>query len=616
MKKFFSILATVIFISGCNTTQETGTNTPLTNNSDSANLSNLNILDETDSFTNECFITLGDTITINGQGAWIDDNCVKISGGGVYVVTGTMSDGMIYVDGDETVKLILDNASITNKSGCAIFSSGKKLIIEALEGTENFLSDSESYDYSKDFEKKEEKEPNSAVYAKNTLLLTGKGKLTVKGSFKNGITGNDELIIKEANVFVEATDNGIKGKDSITAEKSDITVLSGGDSLKTDNANEGNITIKDCTLSIETEGDGIQADSSLSVTGGDINITAKGDVTADENLSSKGLKGAEVSISDCSLTVNSIDHAVKSTGVMNLDGGSLTLYSESGKGITAEGVFTSDNTDITVLKSEEGIESKSNLNINGGNINITASDDGINTGGDDLTSEHSMNINAGTIIVNAGGDGLDSNGSINISGGTVVVFGPERSGNAPLDCGEFDGKINVTGGIVLAMGTADMMCFPESGYLFSSTFNGKGGERITVTDAENNIIISAVTPKTAQSVTFCSGTVVTSYKLIKGGETDTSEDENGLIMDGILTGGTELTLEEGNSFGGFGKGGHGGRNDRFNGEFPAMPEGKPFDMPEGEAHGFPGGECPEGMAEMPGMPESEIPTTEESLQSA
>lgn len=590
MKRFFSALSALFFIGGCNMSQETGVNAVPTENSEVNNLSNYNILEETDSFKNECLIDFGDTITISGQGAWIDGNCVKISGGGVYTVTGTIDDGMIYVDGDETVKLVLNNASITNKSGCAVFSSGKKLIIESAEGTENFLTDSESYSYSEDFESKEDKEPDSAVYSKNTVILTGKGVLNVKGNFKNGITGNDELIIKEANINVEAENNGIKGKDSLTAENSDIKVISRGDSIKTDNAEAGTISVKDCSLTLETEGDGIQADSSLSITGGVVSITTKGDVASDEELSSKGIKGGDITVENCSLTVNATDHAVKATASLTLTGGSLEISSETGKGLASEGVLTVNNSDINILKSEEGIESKSNLNINGGNINITASDDGINTGGDDLTAEHTINISGGNIVVNAGGDGFDSNGSINVTGGVVVVFGPEKSGNAPLDCGEFGGKINISGGMVLAMGVADMMSFPEGSYLFSSAFNGKSGDRITVADSDNNIIISAVTPKNAKSVIFCNGGDVTAYKLISGGNTDISNDI--IISEGTVTGGIQLTSEEGTSFGGFGKGGRGGKNDRFNGE---VPEG----MPEGMNPGFHGGERPEGMPEPP-----------------
>ena len=107
-----------------------------TAHSDSADMSNQDIAEEEYSFSNECFIELGTDISINGTGAWIDDNCITISKSGVYTVTGQIPDGMIYVDTDETVKIVLSDAEITNKNGAAVIAEGGKLIIEAAENTE------------------------------------------------------------------------------------------------------------------------------------------------------------------------------------------------------------------------------------------------------------------------------------------------------------------------------------------------------------------------------------------------------------------------------------------------------------------------------------------------
>ncbi len=633
MRKKLSVIIIAALLSGCNMPQEEGVSQPLFAETNSSDISNHDILVETDTFSNECFIELGDNITINGQGAWLDGNCIKISDGGVYTITGAMSDGMIYVDGDDTVKLVLENASITNKSGAAIYSSAKKLIIESAEGTENLLSDGESYSSAALFQ---DEEPNAAVFAKNDLYFSGKGSLTVKGNYKNGIVSSDELYIDSSVLNVTAENNGINGKDSITVESAAVSVTSGGDSIKTDNAEAGAITLSGCTLTINTEEDGIQADSLLTVTGGSIEVTAVGDILADEALSSKGLKGSEIVLSDCSVTIDSNDHAIKSSGAATITGGTYKIVSHSGKGISAEGVLTVNGGDIIISESEEGIESKTSLNINGGNISIIASDDGINTGGDDYTVDHTMSINGGTVIINAGGDGLDSNGDINVTGGTIVVFGPENSGNAPLDSGDRGGKITVSGGKLIAMGTADMMCFPEGGYVFSRSLNASAGSRVTVADGENNVLISVVTPKSARSVIFCDGTAAEGYKLYSGGTADGEEDENGFIFGGSLSGGTALSLDAGTNDGfGGGRGGFdkGKRQEKTvvtavteasesnpaaaaeasdNGETaaepPEMPEGAT--PPSGEMPEMPEGATPPS-GEIPEMPEGGTPPSGE-----
>ena len=108
LRRLFTALAVVLSICGCDT-QEAQTNAaqPEQIQTDNADLSSKDILEEKETFSNECSIELGNTVSINGSGAWIDNSCITISQSGVYTVTGEMSDGMIYVDTTETVKIIL-----------------------------------------------------------------------------------------------------------------------------------------------------------------------------------------------------------------------------------------------------------------------------------------------------------------------------------------------------------------------------------------------------------------------------------------------------------------------------------------------------------------------------
>ena len=70
----------------------------------------------------EVAVTLADGESSAASGATVDGDTVTITEGGVYRISGTLSDGQVVVAApeDQSVTLILDNATITNSSGSAI----------------------------------------------------------------------------------------------------------------------------------------------------------------------------------------------------------------------------------------------------------------------------------------------------------------------------------------------------------------------------------------------------------------------------------------------------------------------------------------------------------------
>jgi len=573
IRRFFTAAAVILSICGCDTQQnELSTTVSDEVLSENSGLSSQDILDESESFSNECSIILDNTISINGSGAWIDNNCITINESGVYTITGKMSDGMIFVDTEETVKLVLDNAEITNKSGAAIVAESGKLFIVATDGTENFITDGKEYTFARDFEN--EDSLRSAIHSEGSIFFKGgTGKISINARYKDAVHGQG-VSVYDCTLSVEADKAGITADNSVTAVDCNIDITSEGDCIKTEN--EGAITLQNSNLTLETEKDGIQSADKLITTGGNITITTSGDIAADAELSSKGIKAAHMSLSDSVITVNSTDHSIKCDGETEITGGKLTLSSSQGKGITSEGALTI-NADIDISKSEEAVESKGVLTINGGNINVVSSDDGFNTGGDDQTQDHTMNINGGTVVVNAGGDGLDANGDINVTGGTVIVFGPETNANSSLDSGDFGYSIKVSGGNILAMGSMGMMSTPEGECISSAAFSAAQGAEITVKDSSGNVIVSVTAPKAVNGLIFCGENAESCKIYADGAEVQTQTGFSG-------------------GFGGMGGfGGRGGKGDRNqNGERPELPDGA---MPEmtGERP-----EMPEGGFGMPG----------------
>ena len=528
-------------------------------------------LEEEESFSNECVVELGNTVSINGKGAWLDDNCIKISQSGVYTISGKLSDGMIFVETADKVKLILNNVEIENSDGPAIISNSEKLIIKSAENSNNSLKDSKDYSYSRDFE--DELKHKSAVYSEGDLIVAGGGSLSIKARYGDAMTSGGTLSMKKGSLTIDAEDNGVIGADGITATNLELNITSENDCIKTGSDAGTSISVNNSRLSLVSEkNDGIQAEGLVFINGGELDILTSGDIESDTELSSKGIKGAEIKLTDADINISSTDHAVKSDGTIDLSGGKLEISSTMGKGVTADGALTVNDTEIAVTDAEEGLESKNVLTINSGNINIRSRDDGINTGGDE--GDHSLNITGGYVYVNADGDGIDSNGNINIYGGTVVVFGSSDSENTALDCGDEGNFINIAGGKVIAFGSFGMMKAPRQGYLFSMEERFAAGGEVVVTDAQNNEIISATVPKSAQSVLFSDGTSAEGYK--------------------ILSDGKELALTDimnrGNGFSG-------------RGEMPAFPENGQM-PPSGEAPAFPeNGQMPPS-GEVPAFPEN------------
>ena len=95
------------------------------------------------------------SVSLNGDTASCDSDAVRISGGtvtiseeGTYILSGTLDDGMIIVNVDDTekVQLVLNGITVNSESSAAIYvSQGDKVFITTAANTENTLSNGGSY---------------------------------------------------------------------------------------------------------------------------------------------------------------------------------------------------------------------------------------------------------------------------------------------------------------------------------------------------------------------------------------------------------------------------------------------------------------------------------------
>lgn len=616
-KKLIAILSIIslsIGVTGC-TNKQADNNTSIS----STNIENAN-----------ANITLGDSISVEGNGAVVEGNKVIINSAGTYSVSGTISDGQIVVNaGDEdNVELILNGANIScsNSSGIYVKNSKNTYIVLA-EGTENQVTDGESYV----FEDEATDEPNAAIFSKSDLFINGTGSLVVNANYNNGITSKDDLEIGDANISVTSVHDGIRGKDSITIASGNITINSQGDGMKSNNsedAERGYVLIQGGTINITSGEDGIQAETNATITGGDITIKSGGGsenssktssswgtwgsskgfgaqttVEETDTASAKAIKAVVgIKIDSGNINIDSSDDSIHSNGNLEINGGSINA-SSGDDGIHADSLIDINGGDINIAKSYEGIEAET-ININDGNIKVVASDDGINAaGGNDGSSMNgrpgqnsfassgngTINLNGGKLTIDASGDGIDANGSIYMKDGTVIVNGPEDNGNGALD---YDGNFEISGGVLIAAGGAGMAQSPST----TSTQNSvniftslSSNTLVRIEDESGNEVITFAPTKNAQSVAISSPNIKTNgtYKVYTGGESSgTSSD--GLYSEGSYSGGTELesftasstVTTVGQATGGFGgpgggkmqgQGGMRGQEGMQQGEIPTRP---------------------------------------------
>lgn len=517
------------------------------------------------------------SIELNGSSVISNSSAVSVSGskatitsGGTYDIKGSLSDGQIIVDSkdDGIVRLILEGAGIICSNSAPIYiKKSAKVLIFLADNSDNYLEDGSSYILNSD------NEPNAALFSKSYLAFSGKGALTVKANYKDGITSKDGMVIKSGNLNVTAVDDGIRGKDYLTVYSGKITINSKGDGVKSDNDTDGTlgyIKIDSADVNIIASGDGMTAQTSIKINDGYFNMTTgggAGTVTStgggttqpgggaansggyNGSISEKGLKaGVDLTLIKGTYLINSADDALHSNSTITINGGSLSVAAGD-DAIHAESSFTLNDGELTISRSYEGIESAA-ININGGTIYLSSSDDafnatkGLTAGGGEANDGSSLNISGGNINVNTtSGDGLDSNGNLTVTGGTIVINGPQSQPELAFDV---NGTFNVSGGFLIGSG-------PNSGNMIegpatsSSQYSLKATATSTLSsstffhlqDAGGKELITFKPVRSAYYLVFSSPDLKSgeTYSIYTGGSS-TGTSTNGLYTGGIYSGGT------------------------------------------------------------------------------
>lgn len=447
----------------------------------------------------------GTTIAVSGAGAVSSDGVVKITAGGTYVLTGTLSEGQVVVDvqDDSNVQLVLNGVDLHNSSSAPVYiREAGKVIMTLQGGTNNSVSDGKTYV----FEDETTDEPSAAIFSKADLTINGTGSLSVEANYKDGITGKDDVKIVSGVIEVQAADDGIVGKDLVAIKDGSFTIRAEGDGIKSTNSEEadkGFIAISAGTFDIEAGSDGIQAETRLVADngtykiltgGGSVNAEAKaendfggrgggmfggrdGQLPPDGTVPGDGTVPPEPPVGSQSGTAPAAPQAADpaannsaaSAAPAASNGTEGTAPAASGAETTQQADGTG-STESTAAESEsasaKGLKAGGDLVLNGGGYTIDSKDDA-------LHSNSSVSVTGGELEIAAGDDGVHADNVTAISGGKINItksYEGIEGGNIVISGGEThvtasDDGVNVAGGndANAAAGTARQDEFSSTG---------------------------------------------------------------------------------------------------------------------------------------------------------
>ena len=322
----------------------------------------------------------GEIVDISGAGAKTDGGAVTITKGGTYVLSGVFN-GQILIDAgkEELVHLVLAGAQMTCTDSAAIYGvQSDKIVITLQDGTANQIEDGETYVY----ETAEEEEPNAAIFSKDDLTINGTGSLIVQGNYEDAIGTKDDLLIVSGNYQIDAVEDGVQGKDSLTILNGTFIITAGNDALKASNdtdTDKGWVLIDNGTYTISAGDDAIHAETELTIHDGIIDIVA----------CQEGIEGQTVTVNDGMISVKASDDGINAV---------------SGQG-SGDISITINGGEIYVDADGDGLDSNGTLVINGGTVYVEGP---TNDGNGIMDYEYSGEIHGG-IFVATGSSGMVMN---------------------------------------------------------------------------------------------------------------------------------------------------------------------------------------------------------------
>ncbi len=294
-----------------------------------------------------------------------DEEDIRITEAGTYVLTGTASDVTVYVEAADNAKvqLVLQDLYLTNSDfPCIYVLAADKVFIttagnSSLAVTGTFRADGST-------------NTDGTIFSRTDLVLNGTAVLTIQ-STDNGVVCKDDLKITGGTYTVTAKSKAFEANDSIRIMGGAFVLRAGTDGFHAENSDDdskGYVYIGGGDMTITAGDDGIHATSVVQIDDGAVTITA-----------AEGIEGSFVQINGGTIRITATDDGInaacKSSAVetaVEFNGGTVNVAMGAG------------NTD--------GIDSNGNLYINGGVISVT--------GNSTFDYDGTASFTGGTVYVN------------------------------------------------------------------------------------------------------------------------------------------------------------------------------------------------------------------------
>ena len=330
-------------------------------------------------------VVVVDTMYIDYDGAVatvtpenVDSVSVEINGAAVnltngvtsremcFVLSGESTEGSFTYNGTYKTCIRLAGVSLKSTTGAALdIKCGKRVALELLPGTENYLEDPADSLGQK-----------AALYCKGHLEVSKGGTLTVKGNYTHAVKTKEYMLVKASTGGINvigAEGDGIHAGQYFKMNGGSVTINGvKGDGIQAEATNEGDendgqFTLKSGTLNIAvTERDvaAIKCDSLMYISGGDITLSTTGD--GNKGLKSKSdiyVVGGQLNITQTGqyIVVNNDPGyvvGIKANGDIDLSGGTIIINNtaEAGKGLSADGNITTseESGELTVNIEAKG----------------------------------------------------------------------------------------------------------------------------------------------------------------------------------------------------------------------------------------------------------------------
>lgn len=496
--------------------------------------------------------TTAAAITLSGSTASCDSDAVTIDGGtititdeGTYILSGTLNDGMVIVDAEETdkIQLVLDNASIHCADCAALYvRQADKVFVTTAADSQNALSSGET------FTQLDDNNIDGVIFSKADLTLNGLGTLTVDSPAGHGVVTKDDLVVTSGTYVITATGQGLSGKDSVRIADGTFTLTTGKDAIQSDNTEDtdkGFVYLAGGSFTITAEGDGLSASSWMQVDDATCTITTGGGSANGETHTSEaapggmgGGKGGRMPASDSSATTDgSTQPPERPTGEMPQDGmqppaempqdaapADTTATSNAPADTVATTASTaSTETETTDTVSTKGLKAGTALTILDGSFTMDCADDAFHSNGD-------LTIGGGTASIQTGDDAFHADNALTVSNGNIDIS-TCYEGLEGLTVTVSGGNINVVASDdgVNAAGGADQSGFGGNG---QDQFAAESGVYITISGGNLTINAGGDGLDSNGDLTVSGGTVCVSTK---DGSADSALDYNG---NASITGGT------------------------------------------------------------------------------